>query len=128
MDMSNDDDPKVGYGRPPVHTRWQKGQSGNPNGRPKKSKNLDTLMELELDKVIVVREAGKEKRLTKREAIARRLVHGALAGNARHLEFMFKYMAAQQVPDPFTVTDDDEAELERAVKALLNKEDDDEPG
>lgn len=28
----------VGYGRPPRHTRFKKGQSGNPAGRPKKEK------------------------------------------------------------------------------------------
>ncbi len=26
---------KVGYANPPKSTRWQKGQSGNPKGRPK---------------------------------------------------------------------------------------------
>jgi hypothetical protein len=31
--MTNDDE--IGYGRPPTKTRWQKGQSGNPKGRPK---------------------------------------------------------------------------------------------
>lgn len=29
------DDDTIGYGRPPTHSRWQKGQSGNPRGRPK---------------------------------------------------------------------------------------------
>lgn len=29
------DDEKVGFGCPPRQTRWKKGQSGNPKGRPK---------------------------------------------------------------------------------------------
>ena len=37
-------DYKVGYKRPPLHTRFQKGQSGNPRGRPKGSKNFSTLL------------------------------------------------------------------------------------
>ncbi|MGK7754929.1 MULTISPECIES: DUF5681 domain-containing protein [unclassified Roseovarius] len=31
--MSDDD--KIGYANPPRSTRWQKGQSGNPKGRPR---------------------------------------------------------------------------------------------
>jgi len=31
--MKNPD--KVGFGAPPMQTRWKKGQSGNPKGRPK---------------------------------------------------------------------------------------------
>ena len=30
----------VGYGRPPTHSRWTKGQSGNPRGRPKSSREI----------------------------------------------------------------------------------------
>ncbi len=34
----------VGYGKPPVETRFQKGQSGNPEGRPRSKKQLVTLL------------------------------------------------------------------------------------
>ena len=34
----------VGYGKPPLHTRFQKGRSGNPNGRPRGKKNMSTLL------------------------------------------------------------------------------------
>jgi hypothetical protein len=42
-----DDQPRdytVGYGKPPVETRFQKGQSGNPEGRPRSTKKLVTLL------------------------------------------------------------------------------------
>ena len=40
--LANDvDAEKVGYGRPPLTTRFKPGESGNPRGRPKGSKSLD---------------------------------------------------------------------------------------
>lgn len=39
VDAGNRRDEKVGYGRPPKHTRFQKGQSGNPRGRPRQTQN-----------------------------------------------------------------------------------------
>jgi hypothetical protein len=43
---------KVGRGNPPKHTQFRKGTTGNPNGRPKGSKNLSTyIMEAARDHV-----------------------------------------------------------------------------
>jgi hypothetical protein len=59
---NNDDESKglkpyvVGYGKPPVHTRFKKGQSGNPNGRHKGSKNFSTTLEETLQEKVVIRE------------------------------------------------------------------------
>ena len=57
----------VGYGKTPVSTRFSKGKSGNPRGRPKGSKRqppYDTI----LGQLVTVREDGCERRLTAAEA------------------------------------------------------------
>jgi hypothetical protein len=38
-------DYEVGRGRPPAHSRFQRGRSGNPGGRKKESKNFKTILE-----------------------------------------------------------------------------------
>ena len=70
----HDTDYSVGYGKPPQHARFHKGQSGNPRGRPKGSRNLSTLMAKALNEPVVISENGKRKRITKREAVARKLL------------------------------------------------------
>ena len=37
-----DESDKVGYGKPPLHSRFTRGQSGNPKGRPKGVRNFKT--------------------------------------------------------------------------------------
>ena len=44
-DDATDRDYDVGYGKPPKATRFRKGQTGNPKGRPKTSKNVGTMLE-----------------------------------------------------------------------------------
>src|SRR6266446_3029950 len=66
---------EVGYGKPPLHTRFQKGQSGNPRGRPRGSKNLTTLLIQALDQLVVVTENGKRRKIAKRELGVAQLVN-----------------------------------------------------
>jgi hypothetical protein len=41
--MSDDnEEERIAYGRPPVHSRFKPGSSGNAKGRPKKSRNIAT--------------------------------------------------------------------------------------
>ena len=81
---------EVGYGKPPKDTRFRKGQSGNPKGRPKGSKNLVTLVDDALDQLIPVREDGRSRKVPARTAIAMRIVHGGLGGNPRAIDQLLK--------------------------------------
>jgi hypothetical protein len=71
--MSDDDKPdyRVGYKKPPLHSRFQKGQSGNPRGRPcgrpRGSKNFSTLLADALNELVVITEDGRRRKISKRD-------------------------------------------------------------
>ncbi len=51
----------VGKNKPPLHTRWPKGRSGNPKGRPKGARNYDTVALEFLSERMPIRTASGEK-------------------------------------------------------------------
>jgi Family of unknown function (DUF5681) len=71
----------VGKGRPPLATRWKPGQSGNPRGRPRGSKNLGTMLMEELNEKVKIQQNGGTKSVTKRHVIVKRLVNNAVNGD-----------------------------------------------
>jgi hypothetical protein len=73
----------VGYKRPPRHTQFKAGVSGNAKGRPKGALNFATVIEQELRARIEVTENGRRKRISKREAIAKQTVNRAAAGDPK---------------------------------------------
>jgi hypothetical protein len=85
-------DYEVGYGKPPEYSRFRKGQSGNPKGRPKGSKNLATLLDEALNEPVVVSENGKRRRITKREAVLKQLVNKAASGNPKAIQLLLGEM------------------------------------
>src|SRR6187402_2534578 len=89
FDMDGDDY-EVGYRRPPLHTRFQPGQSGNPSGRPKGLPNLKTILEQVLKEQISLREGNVTKKITKAEAIIRGLVIGAMKSDSRSQATLFR--------------------------------------
>ena len=87
--MSDDenDDYEIGYGKPPKTTRFKKGQSGNPRGRPKKlaSTVAEQVARL-MGEQYSARINGEVISMTGEEMIARRLMEKALKGDAKAFE------------------------------------------
>jgi hypothetical protein len=79
--MSHDDE--VGYGKPPKHSQFKKGQSGNLSGRPKYTRNLKTDLTRILGQKISVREGDRTSRVSKQEAMLLSLMAKALKGETR---------------------------------------------
>ena len=86
--MSTEREYAVGKGKPPERTRFKKGQSGNPKGRPPNSKNSATLLNEALSEVVVITENGQRKSITKKQAIVKQIVNKAASGDYRSIQLL----------------------------------------
>jgi len=98
----------VGYKKPPVHSRFQKGRSGNPRGRPKGSANYLTLLRRVLGQKVTVSEDGKSRQITKIEAAMIQLLNNAARGDIRAFQATLKVVALLGLKPP---DDDDDRTL-----------------
>jgi hypothetical protein len=106
--MSNDDDKRdyeVGKGRPPLHSQFKPGRSGNPKGRPKGARNLATDLAEELAERVQVREGGRQRSLSKQRALLKALFAKALQGDARAGGMIISLMAKVLKDDPQDMRD-----------------------
>ena len=117
MTDERDEDYEVGYRKPPKETQWKPGQSGNPNGRPKKIKEFDKLFERELSETLRFEEGGQMRILSKRELIIKTTVNTALKGDRGALKLVLGLMKSQQSIEGF----EPDAEDRAALMALLEK-------
>ncbi len=74
---------EVGYGKPPKRTRFRKGRSGNPKGRPKRTRTHMAEFEAELREKVMVREGDRRKLVTKIRATFKSLIAQAMKGNMK---------------------------------------------
>jgi|SRR5689334_18043034 uncharacterized protein DUF5681 len=84
--LNTSNDYVVGYRKPPLHTRFKKGESGNVRGRPKGARNLAGVLERELNAPVTINENGQRKTITKFEAVIKLLVNQTLKPDLRALQ------------------------------------------
>ncbi|MGD9920371.1 MAG: DUF5681 domain-containing protein [Pseudorhodoplanes sp.] len=79
---------EIGYGRPPEKSKFQPGKSGNPKGRPKGSKNEQTILHEILHRQIEVRDQGRRKKITVLQGMLLKFAEDALKGNPKAAAFL----------------------------------------
>ena len=115
---------KVGPGRPPLHTRFRKGQSGNPGGR--RQKNLPVLLADALDEPVFVTIDGERRQITKREAVVHQLVNKSISADLRATKMLFEMMkdaeqkagVAAPAPEPRKLDAADKEVLQQFVERI----------
>ena len=83
----------VGYGNPPEHSRFKKGQSGNPSGRPKRPAKIEADVLAELSETITIKEGDKAKRITKQRALIKGHTARAIKGDPRSARIILDILA-----------------------------------
>jgi hypothetical protein len=123
MPPDDERDYPVGYGKPPPHTRFAKGQSGNPRGRPPGAKNMKTLLTKPLNELVVVTDNGGRRKVSKREAIITQLVNRSAKADFKAIQIllgMIRDIESDSDPQPAdtTFTEADQQIIAR-IKARL---------
>src|SRR5271167_3281936 len=110
-------DYKVGPGRPPLHTRFRKGQSGNPGGRSKK--NLPALLADALNEPVFVTIDGERRQITKREAVVHQLVNKSTSADLRATKMLFDMMKDAEQKAGVAAPAPERRRLEEADKEVV---------
>src|SRR5580658_10229278 len=107
-DINNDEG---GYKRPPRASRFKRGESGNPKGRPRGTHNLKTDLDALLKKRIAIRQDGELRRVSRQEALLLSLFGKAVGGDTKAaaqltgLVMKLDATGAQQAHEPPPVSD-----------------------
>ncbi|AXI55097.1 hypothetical protein C1J05_11890 [Sulfitobacter sp. JL08] len=89
-EQNSEDTYDVGYGKPPKHTQWQKGQSGNPFGKKIKEQSLFDELKKLCDKEIVVQQNGVSMPMTQGKAMLTAAFNKAMNGDLGSIKFIYQ--------------------------------------
>jgi len=111
---AGDQDYEVGYRRPPKHTRFPPGQSGNPKGRPPGRANSKTTVARVINEKVPVRESDKTRNMTKLEALVQSHAMKGIKGDAKSASLVIGLMVrmgllGDQEDEAVALSPDDDA-------------------
>lgn len=96
--MSNDEggEGEVGYKKPPLHSRWKKGQSGNLKGRRKgkvRLVDMDEVFDEVFAALVAVNENGRPQKMSKLRAFATQVVNKGIKGDGKAAGLLMSHLA-----------------------------------
>lgn len=115
-------DYEVGFKRPPKATRFTKGQSGNPNGRPKGKKNMATILLAAANELVTINENGRSKQVTKFEAACKQTLNKSASGDLNAIRLLMQLMPsveAQMSKEASTILSDERDQ--EVIRAMLKR-------
>lgn len=118
----DDADYETGFGKPPKSTRFEKGQSGNPSGRPKGARSMRSLLEELLDQPVTISVRGVPRQVPAKEAVLNRLLAQALTGKTQDADLLVRLIKFT-LPEQFAEEADDQlnADETKLLEAIANK-------
>lgn len=121
--QSTGSDYEVGFAKPPKATRFVKGQSGNPSGRPKGKKNWATALHEALEEKVTIVENGKKRQVTKLDAAIKQMINQAATGDKASMRHLMQLVPGMEAIiasagiAPLS-SDQDKVVLEQMLKRL----------
>ena len=114
--MKDEKTPYVGYMNPPHDTRFKKGKSGNPRGRPRKREDMNTVLQRVLNRKIRIKD--DDQRIPMRDALIRKLKELVLQGDKQALALQRRILTDAGYDKPETMSFEEE---QKEMQKLLEK-------
>jgi hypothetical protein len=133
MPDNDDHSHDVGYAKPPTHSRFQKGVSGNPKGRPKGKRSLASVLEGTMQERVVINEHGRRRTISKVEAAFKQLVNKAASGDLLAMRLLTALAGSVEIgtatsPKKSDFSEADQKVMLRMLERLQKSETGDENG